>query len=123
MKSSCEVNYGCYFHVVETRRMSELVNALIHRVGDDIDRANMPNILVYNGAQIYSGLVIYSSKMVSCDQFSFLQYEDEDRDRVILASDSDLVDALEYARSTGLKVCFLNLVCSRSFPRTVNSRT
>ncbi|WOG99392.1 hypothetical protein DCAR_0518740 [Daucus carota subsp. sativus] len=73
----------------ETRRMSELVNALIHRVGDDIDRANMPNIL----------------------------YEDEDRDRVILASDSDLVDALEYARSTGLKELRLHLEYSVTTPR------
>lgn len=54
MHSSYEVNSGCYFHVVDTRRMTELVNALIHRVGDDIDRTNMPQILVYTGARVCS---------------------------------------------------------------------
>ncbi|XP_074353918.1 CBS domain-containing protein CBSCBSPB1-like [Apium graveolens] len=65
----------------DTRRMTELVNALIHRVGDDIDRTNMPQIL----------------------------YEDEDHDKVVLATDSDLMDALDYARSAGLKELKLHL--------------
>lgn len=54
MHSSYEVNSGCYFHGVDTRRMTELVNALVHRVGDDIDRTNMPQILVYTGARVCS---------------------------------------------------------------------
>lgn len=54
MHSSYEVNSGCYFHAVDTRRMTELVNALVHRVGDDIDRTNMPQIMVYTGARVCS---------------------------------------------------------------------
>lgn len=34
----------------------------------------------------------------------WLQYEDEDHDKVVLASDSDLVAAVEHARSAGWKV-------------------
>lgn len=33
-----------------------------------------------------------------------LQYEDEDHDKVVLASDSDLVAAVDHARSAGWKV-------------------
>ena len=43
-----------------------------------------------------------------------LQYEDEDRDKVLIASDVDLVAAIDHARAAGLKVisltCFLILL-------------
>jgi len=32
------------------------------------------------------------------------QYEDEDHDKVVLASDSDLATAVDHARTAGLKV-------------------
>lgn len=35
---------------------------------------------------------------------NILQYQDEDRDKVILASDSDLAAAVDHARLAGWKV-------------------
>lgn len=35
---------------------------------------------------------------------SILKYEDEDHDKVILASDNDLVAAVDHARQAGWKV-------------------
>ncbi|THU50499.1 hypothetical protein C4D60_Mb06t20860 [Musa balbisiana] len=57
------------FHC-ETRSLTYLITSILQRVGDDIDRNHLPHIL----------------------------YEDEDGDKVILASDSDLVAAVDHAR-------------------------
>ncbi|XP_017236855.1 CBS domain-containing protein CBSCBSPB1 [Daucus carota subsp. sativus] len=65
----------------DTRNLTELITAILQRVGDDIDRSNLPQIL----------------------------YEDEDHDHVVLASDSDLVAAVEHARSAGWKGLKLHL--------------
>ncbi|CAH9076293.1 unnamed protein product [Cuscuta europaea] len=65
----------------ETQRMTDVITAILQRVGDDIDRNNLPQIL----------------------------YEDEDHDKVILASDSDLAAAVEHARSAGWKGLRLHL--------------
>lgn len=35
---------------------------------------------------------------------TLLQYEDEDHDKVVLASDGDLTAAIDHARSSGWKV-------------------
>ncbi|KAJ6386825.1 hypothetical protein OIU78_016702 [Salix suchowensis] len=59
-------------------RICEWLNA---RLGDDINRNNLPQIL----------------------------YEDEDHDKVVLASDTDLTTAVEHARSAGLKGLRLHL--------------
>ncbi|XP_057487234.1 CBS domain-containing protein CBSCBSPB1-like isoform X2 [Actinidia eriantha] len=61
--------------ICDTRNLTELVTAILQRVGDDIDRNNLPQIL----------------------------YEDEDHDKVVLASDSDLVAAVDHARLAGWK--------------------
>ncbi|CAK9137474.1 unnamed protein product [Ilex paraguariensis] len=53
----------------------------MNRVGDDIDRNNLPQIL----------------------------YEDEDHDKVVLASDGDLAAAVDHARSVGWKGLKLHL--------------
>lgn len=34
-----------------------------------------------------------------------MQYEDEDRDKVVLASDDDLTAAVDHARLSGWKAC------------------
>lgn len=65
----------------ETRNLADLITAILQRVGDDIDRNNLPHIL----------------------------YEDEDHDEVILASDSDLAAAVDHARSAGWKGLRLHL--------------
>ena len=59
----------------DTRSMTEVITSILQRLGDDIDPNNLPQIL----------------------------YEDEDHDKVILASDSDLAAAVDHARTTGMK--------------------
>ncbi|CAL9095177.1 unnamed protein product [Musa acuminata var. zebrina] len=68
------------FHC-ETRSLTYLITSILQRVGDDIDRNHLPHIL----------------------------YEDEDGDKVILASDSDLVAAVDHARLVGWKGLRLHL--------------
>ncbi|CAM8878343.1 unnamed protein product [Rhodiola kirilowii] len=65
----------------ETKSFTDLITQIIQRVGTDIDRHNLPHIL----------------------------YEDEDHDKVVLASDSDLVAALDHASLVGLKSLRLHL--------------
>ncbi|GLJ49298.1 hypothetical protein SUGI_1041940 [Cryptomeria japonica] len=55
--------------------LTELISAIMQRAGDDIDQAHLPQIL----------------------------YGDDEGDKVLLATDSDLVAAVNYARSVGLK--------------------
>ncbi|WOL11433.1 CBS domain-containing protein CBSCBSPB5-like [Canna indica] len=68
------------FHC-ETRSLTYLITSILQRVGNDIDRNHLPQIL----------------------------YEDEDGDKVILASDSDLVAAVDHARLAGWKGLRLHL--------------
>ncbi|CAL5337091.1 unnamed protein product [Camellia sinensis] len=63
----------------DTRSLTDLVTAMLQRVGDEIDRNNLPHIL------------------------------DEDHDNVVLASDSDLAVAVDHARLAGWKVLKLHL--------------
>ncbi|XP_010250674.1 PREDICTED: CBS domain-containing protein CBSCBSPB5-like [Nelumbo nucifera] len=59
----------------ETQSLTDVIACILQRVGDDIDRNHVPQIL----------------------------YEDEDHDKVMLASDSDLGAAVDHARQTGMK--------------------
>ncbi|XP_030939244.1 CBS domain-containing protein CBSCBSPB5-like isoform X1 [Quercus lobata] len=65
----------------ETHSLADLIAAIIQRVGDDIDPHKLPQLL----------------------------YEDEDQDKVVLASDSDLATAVDHARSAGWKGLRLHL--------------
>ncbi|URE48383.1 PB1 [Musa troglodytarum] len=65
----------------QTHSLADLITCILQRVGDDIDRNHLPQIL----------------------------YEDEDHDEVILASDSDLVAAVDHARQSGWKSLRLHL--------------
>ncbi|CAL9180927.1 unnamed protein product [Musa hybrid cultivar] len=65
----------------ETQSLTDLITCILQRVGDDIDKSHLPQIL----------------------------YEDEDHDKVILASDGDLVAAVDHARQAGLKSLRLHL--------------
>ncbi|XP_070016591.1 CBS domain-containing protein CBSCBSPB1-like isoform X3 [Nicotiana sylvestris] len=65
----------------DIRSMTDLITAIIQRVGDDIDRKNLPQIL----------------------------YEDEDHDKVVLATKSDLTAAVDHARSAGWKETDLHM--------------
>ncbi|XP_024972186.1 CBS domain-containing protein CBSCBSPB1-like [Cynara cardunculus var. scolymus] len=67
--------------ICDTRSLADLTTAIVHRVGVEIDRSNLPQIL----------------------------YEDEDHDKVILATDSDLAAAVEHARLSGWKGIKLHL--------------
>ncbi|XP_022921415.1 CBS domain-containing protein CBSCBSPB5 isoform X2 [Cucurbita moschata] len=65
----------------ETRNLTDVITAILQRVGNDIDRNQVPQIL----------------------------YEDEDRDKVVLATDGDLAAAVEHARLAGWKCLRLHL--------------
>ncbi|KAB2073027.1 hypothetical protein ES319_A07G057300v1 [Gossypium barbadense] len=65
----------------DTRSLTDLITAVLQRLGDDRDRDSVPQIL----------------------------YEDEDHDKVVLASDNDLQVAVEHAKSVGLKGLRLHL--------------
>lgn len=65
----------------ETHSLTDLIACILQRVGDDIDKNNLPQIL----------------------------YEDEDHDKVVLASDSDLAAAVDHARLIGWKGLRLHL--------------
>ncbi|KAK6123734.1 hypothetical protein DH2020_042522 [Rehmannia glutinosa] len=64
-----------------TQNLADLITAILQRVGDEIDRNKLPQIL----------------------------YEDEDKDKVVLASDSDLQAAVDHARLAGWKGLRLHL--------------
>ncbi|KAG9445917.1 hypothetical protein H6P81_012045 [Aristolochia fimbriata] len=65
----------------DTRSLTDLMTAILQRVGDDIDQDRLPMIL----------------------------YEDEDHDKVVLASDSDFAAAVDHARLAGWKGLRLHL--------------
>ncbi|GAB4860420.1 CBS domain-containing protein cbscbspb1 [Ancistrocladus abbreviatus] len=77
------------------RFICDLITCILQRVGDDIDRSNLPQIL----------------------------YEDEDHDKVMLASDSDLAAAVDHARLAGWKGLRLHLDYSGSRGRKRASRS
>ncbi|KAK4436857.1 CBS domain-containing protein CBSCBSPB1 [Sesamum alatum] len=64
-----------------TQNLADVITAILQRVGDEIDRNNLPQIL----------------------------YEDEDGDKVVLASDGDLQAAVDHARLAGWKGLKLHL--------------
>ncbi|KAF9619301.1 hypothetical protein IFM89_006488 [Coptis chinensis] len=65
----------------DTRSLTDLITSILQRMGDDIDRNQLPHIL----------------------------YEDEDHDKVVLASDGDLAAAVDHARQVGMKGLRLHL--------------
>lgn len=67
--------------ICDTPNMTELMTAILQRVGSEIDRNNLPQIL----------------------------YEDEDKDKIVLASDGDLVAAVHHAKQAGWKGIRLHL--------------
>ncbi|KAF1867461.1 hypothetical protein Lal_00049890 [Lupinus albus] len=65
----------------ETQSLTEVITSIIQRVGDDINPNNLPQIM----------------------------YEDEEHDKVVLASDSDLAAAVDHAKKANLKGLRLHL--------------
>nr|ABA93770.2 CBS domain-containing protein, putative, expressed [Oryza sativa Japonica Group]BAG97941.1 unnamed protein product [Oryza sativa Japonica Group] len=59
----------------EVQSLTPLITCILQRLGPDLDRDHLPQIL----------------------------YEDEDRDKVVLASDDDLTAAVDHARLAGWK--------------------
>ncbi|KAK8560156.1 hypothetical protein V6N13_061252 [Hibiscus sabdariffa] len=77
----------------ETRSLTDVITAILNRLEDDIDRNNVPQIL----------------------------YEDEDHDKVVLASDADLASAVENAKLAGWKGLRLHLDYSGTKTRQMGS--
>ncbi|KAL3700720.1 hypothetical protein R1sor_018742 [Riccia sorocarpa] len=73
-----------------TESLTELISAIVQRVGDEVDLNQLPHIM----------------------------YEDDEGDRVLLGSDSDLVAAVKYARVSGWKGLrlFLDYTHVQSYP-------
>ncbi|KAK9072364.1 hypothetical protein SSX86_008798 [Deinandra increscens subsp. villosa] len=67
--------------ICDSRSLTDLITAILQRLGGEIDRNNLPQIL----------------------------YEDEDQDKVIISSDNDLTAAVEHARLVGWKGLKLHL--------------
>ncbi|XP_074316536.1 CBS domain-containing protein CBSCBSPB5-like [Silene latifolia] len=67
--------------ICDTSSLTDLITSILQRVGSDIDRNHLPQIL----------------------------YEDEDGDKVVLATDGDLTAAVDHARSAGWKGLRLHL--------------
>ncbi|KAI3977253.1 hypothetical protein MKX01_035983 [Papaver californicum] len=65
----------------DTSSLTELITSILQRLGDDIDPTRLPQIL----------------------------YEDEDHDKVMLASDGDLAAAVDHAKQVGWKGLRLHL--------------
>ncbi|XP_019457614.1 PREDICTED: CBS domain-containing protein CBSCBSPB1-like isoform X2 [Lupinus angustifolius] len=79
----------------ETQSLTEVITSIIQRVGDDINPKNLPQIM----------------------------YEDEEHDKVVLASDSDLAAAVDHAKKANLKGLRLHLDYSgtRDYARDCSS--
>ncbi|RZC59756.1 hypothetical protein C5167_007056 [Papaver somniferum] len=75
----CKIS-GQHFNTY-TSSLTELITSILQRLGDDIDPTRLPQIL----------------------------YEDEDHDKVMLASDSDLAAAVDHAKQVGWKGLKLHL--------------
>lgn len=90
--------------MIETHSLATLITAILQRMGDDIEPDNLPQIMV---CICLKALEIKREKLCfffwTCS-FCVVQYEDEDNDKVILASDGDLVAAVEHAKSIDWKV-------------------
>ncbi|KAL4559802.1 hypothetical protein LXL04_031948 [Taraxacum kok-saghyz] len=67
--------------ISDSRSLADLITAILQRVGGEIDRNNLPQIL----------------------------YEDDDQDKIVLATDADLATAVEHARLSGWKGLKLHL--------------
>ncbi|KAH6772049.1 CBS/octicosapeptide/phox/Bemp1 domain protein [Perilla frutescens var. hirtella] len=84
--------------ICDIHNMTELMTSILQRVGAEIDRNNLPQIM----------------------------YEDEDKDKIVLASDSDLIAAVHHARQAGWKGLRLHLdyvATSSHRQRVSNSRS
>ncbi|KAL7114508.1 hypothetical protein ACP275_04G125800 [Erythranthe tilingii] len=75
--------------ICDTQNVTELITAILQRIGAEIDRNNPPQIV----------------------------YEDEDNDKVVLASDSDLQAAVYHAKLAGWKGLRLHLDYLGGLPR------
>jgi len=73
--------------------LTELMSMIVQRVGDEIDRTHLPRIM----------------------------YVDDEGDKVLLATDSDLVAAVNFARISGWKALTLHLEESRRSTRKAPS--
>ncbi|KAJ4961175.1 hypothetical protein NE237_021085 [Protea cynaroides] len=72
--------------ICDARSLADLLTSILQRVGSDIDHNHLPQIL----------------------------YEDEDHDKVVIASDGDLAAAVDHARLVGLKSLRLHIDYSGS---------
>nr|XP_043607397.1 CBS domain-containing protein CBSCBSPB1-like isoform X2 [Erigeron canadensis] len=80
--------------ICDSRSLTDLITAIIQRLGGEIDRNNLPQIL----------------------------YEDEDQDKVVISSDYDLSVAVEHAHLAGWKGLKLHLDYYGTSNRQIGSK-
>lgn len=82
-------------------RIADLVSAVMQRTGhvSDGERPLIMVCLMTNAFALY----LYVIKLIFQFPPSF-QYEDDEGDKIYLATDNDLATAVTYARSAGIKV-------------------
>lgn len=101
--------------LAEVQSLTPLITCILQRLGPDLDRDHLPQILVSNvnpvpplprkKKSLKMQTKAASKSLTEQLVLRVLQYEDEDRDKVVLASDDDLTAAVDHARLAGWKAC------------------
>ena len=88
-----------------TESLTELSSTIAQRLGADFDISKLPQQIRVSSHSLDS---FACSLNLSTDVLSHInigmQYEDDEGDLVILTTDNDLVNAINCAKSSGLKV-------------------
>ncbi|KAF5939208.1 hypothetical protein HYC85_023467 [Camellia sinensis] len=100
---NCVCLFFCLSH---TRSLTDLVTAILQRVGMKLTATTC---LIFWYIINISFLIWILSFYLRAHGQPHFQYEDEDHDNVVLASDSDLAAVVDHARLAGWKVLKLHL--------------
>jgi hypothetical protein len=86
--------------------LHELLSVIAYRLGTKNEQANV-NLLVRSQAFVlYAHLWFTRITFKYLTSIFFQKYDDDEGDKVLLATDNDLIAAIEHARSAGWKVNF-----------------
>ena len=88
-----------------TESLTELLSTIAQRLGADFDISKLPQQIrvIFHSHDSFACSLNLLSDVLSHINIG-MQYEDDEGDLVILATDNDLVNAINCAKSSGLKV-------------------
>lgn len=102
---------SCLWFSPGTETLEELVSTVLQRIGASSD-SDRPQLLVsFNADHVFlvlDSMTIYINETYI---YTYFQYEDDEGDKILLATDGDLHGAVNHARSIGRKVIFVAFVC------------